>query len=231
MLLFCHVKEMSEWMARIIRKCSTIGSPTSISNTWLIGHSLGAHLVGYTAKSLSERGHKVKKVIGLDPSGRFAITSILSDACFCELYKEQVRIFPLSLSGPFFAKSIVTGKCHGIQSGYANQTVIFYTNPGELGTEHFDTADVHILSNSKHNFCQNGCDCSDFMCNHFYASKTLLNVLVRRQQLKATYLSDGKGKAARVSIYDRMQPGLYDLIASNNPILKESNKFHEKIEL
>lgn len=192
LLIFCHANTISQWMARVIKKCSTFGTSSSMSNTWLIGHSLGAQFVGYTAKSLSESGARVKKVIGLDPCG------------------------------PFFAKSDGNGKCHGIQVGQADHTMIFYTNPKGLGTEPTDSADVRILCNSKTDFCQHGCDCNHLTCNHFYATRTLYEALVKGNHLKAMSLSNEKNGSARVSIYEEMQSGLYDLDSSENPSLHMS---------
>lgn len=162
-----------------------------MSNTWLIGHSLGAQFIGYTAKMLNKSGERVKKVIGLDPCG------------------------------PFFAIKGAKGKCHGIQLGQADHTMIFYTNPNGLGTEPTESADVRILCNRKANFCQHGCDCNHLTCNHFYATKTLYSALVNGHPLEAT-LETAPDNNAQVSIYDEMQAGLYDLDSNSNPTLHMS---------
>lgn len=194
LLIFCHAKVISSWMAHVIKKCSAFGAATSMSNTWLIGHSLGAQFIGFTAKSLNKSGHRVKKVIGLDPCG------------------------------PFFAKNGLNGKCHGIENGQADQTIIFYTNPHGLGTEPTDSADVRILCNRKNNFCQLGCDCKHLTCNHFYATNTLYAALVQGNHLQATCLTNQLNGTARISIYDEMSPGLYDLDSNQNPLLQTSIK-------
>lgn len=185
-------------MAKIINKCSKHGASTSKSNTWLIGHSLGAQFAGFTAKKLSKTGSKVEKLIGLDPSG------------------------------PLFAKN-ENGKCHGIEKGHADQTMHFITNPGQLGVENVDIADVHILCNSKREFCQPGCNCNDMMCNHFYARGALFEALVQRKQLQAQHVRD-KTEIAHVSIFDKMKPGVYDLDSYEILTLKVATSY-EKNEL
>lgn len=202
LLVFCHMKKISEWMANAMKMCSTIGSSTSISNTWLIGHSLGAQFVGYTAESLFKSGLIVNRLIGLDPSG------------------------------PLFNKYFVRGKCHGIQLGHANQTMIFYTNPGGLGAEfQSDSVDIRVLCNSEKEFCQHGCDCNNLICNHIYATATLFTALVKRHRLEATYLDDTKNAVEQVSLYDKMRSGLYDLDSNRNPTLQKEMKKHSSDEL
>lgn len=123
LLLFCNMNQVSQWLAKILKECSKIGYSTSAENTWLIGHSIAAQFMGQIAQILFKIHQlRVEKLIGLDPSG------IL------------------------FANKNTDGKCHGIQKGNANQTIIFFTNPEGLGTNDLALGDVGILCNKKKNF-------------------------------------------------------------------------------
>lgn len=197
------MNRIGDWMTQILRKCSTIGHSTLITNTWLIGHSLGAQFFGNVAQNLLKIDEQqVGKVIGLDPSG------------------------------PLFVSKNANGKCHGIQKGYANQTIIFSTNPGQLGAQ-TALGDVGILCNKRKKFCQNGCECNDSLCNHFYAAHTLLPKLVQVIPLKANYLSGNteEKEDANISIYEHMKAGLYDLDIDTNCELKKTMSKHEIDEL
>lgn len=188
---------ISEWMAKVIKTCSTIASSTSISNTWLIGHSLGAQYSGYTAKNLNKPLSKVEKVIGLDPAG------------------------PL-----FFDKSN-NGKCQGIQKEYAIDTMVFMTNPGELGIKNYKLASVNVHVNKEKNYCQYGCQCNDMRCNHLYAAKTLLSALAEGNELDAVILTNKimNETKHKITIYKSMQPGIYDLESDNNPSLQRARSY------
>lgn len=203
LLLFCHMNRIGDWMTHILRKCSTIGHSTLFANTWFIGHSLGAQFLGRVAQKLQKVDkQQVGKLIGLDPSG------------------------------PLFVSKNANGKCHGIQKGYANQTIIFFTNPGQLGTQ-TALGDVSILCNKKKKFCQNGCECNDSLCNHYYAAHTLLAKLIEAMPLKATHLNGNteEEEVAIISIYEYMKAGLYDLDIDANCELKKTMIKHEIDEL
>lgn len=173
-----------------------------MANTWLIGHSIGAQLIGIVAQRLSKLNQQqIGKVIGMDPAA------------------------------PLFATKTANGKCNGIQRGYANQTIVFYTNPGGLGTENLALGDVNVLCNKKHKFCQHGCKCNDSICNHSYAVSTLLRVLIQAKSLKANHWNDDKMEPKHVSIYKEMMFGLYDLDAYENDELQNSSDKHTRDEL
>lgn len=202
LLLFCHMNQISQWMTQILKECSTIGNSTSAENTWLIGHSVASQLMGQISQNLLKIHHlKVEKLIGLDPSG------IL------------------------FANKNTDGKCHGIQKGSANQTIIFFTNPEGLGTNDLALADVNILCNKKKNFCQIGCDCDDSICNHSYAANNLFGVLVQEIPLKATFSNNNRNETAYISIYEHMKAGSYDLDTDGNYELQNSLGKNRKNEL
>ncbi|XP_055306490.1 phospholipase A1-like [Sitodiplosis mosellana] len=195
------MSKISAWMAKVIETCSTIAPSTSISNTWLIGHSLGSHMIGYTAKSLNKLTSKVEKLIGLDPAG------------------------------PLFIKKFGGGKCQGIQKEYAIDTMVFLTNPGGLGTENDKLAAVNVHVNLEKDYCQYRCQCNSSMCNHIYASTTLFGALARREDLKGTYLADKEREPIHtVTIYKTMKPGVYAIESSKNPSLQQA-KTHAYDEL
>lgn len=196
MLVYCYMDIISEWMAKVIQTCSTIAPSTSISNTWLIGHSLGAQLSGYTAKNLQTETTKVRKLIGLDPAG------------------------------PLFGDNyILPRKCHGIQREYADDTMVFMSNPGVLGTRNNSLAAVNVYINQENDFCQLGCECNDISCKHRYAYK-FLKLLADHEEIHGTKLDDENPDSMySVTMYEKMQPGLYDIESDNNAALEnvESN--------
>lgn len=203
-LLFCHLNTISQWMAKIIQNCSSCGLSTSISNTWLLGHSLGAQIIGMIAQFLNQSGSKLEKIIGLD------------------------------VAGPLFAQKVGSGKCHGIQKDIANHVVIFSTNPGGLGTESAKLANVHVTINQDKQFCQYGCDCNDSVCNHIYAAKTLLAALVDDEPLEGTHrLGNNENNHIskhKVTIYEPMKPGLYNIESDHNPSLQKQFKYRDLVD-
>lgn len=192
---------ISTWMAKVIETCAVHGESTSVSNTWLIGHSLGAQFSGETAKRLQESGSKVHKVIGLDPAG------------------------------VLFQNDYQNGKCHGIQRDHAEQTMIFITNPGILGVNSPDLASVSVECNKHNGFCQDGCNCLSMTCNHFYASKELFAALVEGKTLKGKCVTQSGSRSASISIYDQMEPGKYEMNAADNPhmLQKSTEKGHDEL--
>lgn len=202
-LLFCHMNAISAWMAKCLRNCATIAPSTSISNTWMIGHSVGAQFMGSTAKHLIDFGEKLEKLIGLDPAS------------------------------PLFMDKFDGGKCQGIAPDFAHQTMIFLTNPGSLGIDHTNLANVNVYCNMKKGFCQYGCECNNPMCNHFYVSQTLFDTLADGTPLIASYLNDERleNVVHKVTIYETMKSGLYDIDSDNNPTLQKLITKRENDEL
>lgn len=200
-LLFCHMKAISDWMAKVIKNCATIAPSTAVSNSWFVGHSLGAQFSGLTAQSLSKSGLKVEKLVALDPA------AVL-----------------------FADKKSRSGKCHGIVKDHASQTMVFMTNPGVLGIDDYRLGDVNVLCNQKKSFCQHGCPCNSSVCNHIYATKTLFEALVDGAPLNANYLSE-TDKNAKVSIYETMEHGLYNIESDHNSALQKKFNYRDVSEL
>lgn len=75
-----------------------------LQSTHLIGHSLGAHLLGYAARTARSRGHVVSRVTGLDPAGPgfFPLNVFLTplnfrDADFVDIIHTDIIVFGGSL--------------------------------------------------------------------------------------------------------------------------------------
>lgn len=187
-LVFCHIDAITKWMGNRIIDSSANGFTAPIERTWKIGHSLGVHFSTYTAEYVfSKTGRKMYNMIAMDPAG------------------------------PFFAAEQSPGRCQSLMIDYFHNSTAIYTNPNLLGTGHFNNAHVKILSNSKKNFCQHGCEKCDAICCHSYAPQNIFDKLIKKQQLSAKYLSGTDEPFRNVTMFERMEHGFYDLAPDYNP--------------
>lgn len=62
-ITLCLISKMSEFFAHLLLEC------VEIEKLDLIGHSMGAQIVGYISQQLVANGRRVNTVIGLDPAG------------------------------------------------------------------------------------------------------------------------------------------------------------------
>lgn len=176
-ITLCLIGKISEFFAHIMEKCVVV------EKLQLIGHSMGAQIIGYVSQHLALRGRIVNKVIGLDPAG------------------------------PGYEMGL---RCQGIQTGFSNYSMIFHSNPCQLGTCDFSFGDTNVLLNPNRGYCQPNCTC--FLnpgCSHSYVTAEFLK-LAHGSQLPATYtqfhpLIPGFGEATQLTIYQNARPGYYVL--------------------
>lgn len=180
-ITLCLIGKISQFFAHLMTKCVVI------EKLELIGHSMGAQIVGYVSQHLASNGRLVNRVIGLDPAGPGYETGL---------------------------------RCQGIQRGYSNYSMVFHSNPCQLGTCDFSYGDTNVLLNPGRNYCQPNCTC--FLnpgCSHSYATSVFMK-LAQKAQLPATYtqinpIIPGFGQAATFTIYQNMRPGYYVLNTYN----------------
>lgn len=116
-------------------------------------------------------------------------------------------------AGPIFERGL---RCQGIQTECAKYSMVFHSNPCQLGTCDFSFGDVNVLINPTRSYCQPNCTC--FLnpgCSHSYVNRIFL-VLTQKTTLLATYTYffpyiPGWGETATVTIYEMMRTGFYVL--------------------
>lgn len=179
---------------------STNGVLARIEKTWLIGHSLGAHYNGYTAQYVFDKtNQKFYYILSMDPAG------------------------------PFFQAENRSGRCQGMHKHdeFVHNSTAIYTNPNFLGTSNYNIAKVKILSNSKEKFCQKGCKNCDAICCHSYAPQFIFDKLIRKTPILAKYLDENDEPLRKLTIFNLMENGFYDLAPDYNPGIFD--KTHEEL--
>lgn len=182
-ITLCLMSKIAELFAYLLHEC------VAIEKLDLIGHSMGAQIVGYISQLLSQHlnGRRVNRVIGLDPAG------------------------------PGFQTGL---RCHGIQSGYTMNSMVFHTNPCQLGTCDFNHGDINVLVNPNHGYCQPNCTCFlNPSCSHSYSTILFLK-LALNTQLPAIYtpfnpITPGFGEPRLLTIYQNIPNGFYVLNTYN----------------
>lgn len=174
-ITLCLIGKITDFFAHLLNNCVVVEEMD------LIGHSIGAQLIGYVAQHLKSRGRQVNTAIGLDPAG------------------------------PGYEFGL---RCQGIQTGCAKYSMVFHSNPCQLGTCDFTFGDVNVLLNPIHTYCQPGCTC--FLnpgCSHSYVLQ-VFRELTQKIPLYATFTAfnpalPGLGEPVLVTIYQNMKPGYY----------------------
>lgn len=181
-ITLCLLDKIVDFIALLLTKC------VKIETLQLIGHSLGAQLVGYLAQHIkATSGEQVQKVFGLDPAG------------------------------PGFGLGL---RCQGIQNWYANYSMVFHSNPCQLGTCDLTFGDTNVLINPSRGYCQPNCRSQCFLnpgCSHSYVVQVFLR-LAKKQTLSAVYTRFypiTPGKLETLSIYHNLYPGYYILDTYN----------------
>lgn len=194
-LSYCYLDDMADWMAEQMINCATNGVAAGIENTILVGHSMGAQYSGYT-------GQKVMELSG----------------------KKLFKIITLDAAGPFYADDSVSGRCQGMEPDIAEQTIAIYTSPGVVGTDKMDTAQTNIQCNANENFCQEGTNCQPILC-HSYAINPIFDLMVHQAPLQAIYLNSSCQLMRRVSFYNRMEVGTFNMEAADNRALLNPDEY------
>lgn len=180
-ITLCLMSKIAELFAYLLHEC------VAIEKLDLIGHSMGAQIVGYISQLLALNGRRINRVIGLDPAG------------------------------PGFQTGL---RCHGIQSGYTMNSMVFHTNPCQLGTCDFNHGDINVLVNPNHGYCQPNCTCFlNPSCSHSYSTILFLK-LALNTQLPAIYtpfnpITPGFGEPRLLTIYQNIPNGYYVLNTYN----------------
>lgn len=121
------------------------------------------------------------------------------------------RMIGLDPAGPGFGQGL---RCQGIQSSYANYSIVFHSNPCQLGTCDMTFGDTNVLVNPNRGYCQPNCTCYlNPGCAHSYILKAFLQ-LAKKQTFTATYTPYYPlipGESEQLSIYQNMKPGYYVL--------------------
>lgn len=180
-ITLCLLGKIADLFARLLHGC------VAIEKLELIGHSMGAQIVGYISQYLAANGRRVNRVIGLDPAG------------------------------PGFDTGL---RCQGIQSGYAMNSMVFHTNPCQLGTCDFNYGENYVLVNPNRGYCQPNCTCFlNPSCSHSYSTILFLQ-LALNAQLPAIYtrfnpIFPGLGEPRLLTIYENIPNGYYVLNSFN----------------
>lgn len=62
-ITLCLISKIADFFAFLLREC------VAIEKLELIGHSMGAQIVGYISQLLAANGRRVNRIVGLDPAG------------------------------------------------------------------------------------------------------------------------------------------------------------------
>lgn len=196
-LTFCYLNAITKWMANRVIDCAKNDITPSIENTIFVGHSLGAQFSGHTCQKIfNKTGKKCLKVTALDPAG------------------------------PFYSNDNMSAQCQGIMPNVATQTMAIYTNPGSLGTNKFDVAQVNIFVNKNQKFCQHNVTMCDPIRNHVYSTDPIFHLLAVEAPLRAIYLNDSNKIFKNVTFYGKMTWGRYDLEATDNAPLRNPSEYY-----
>lgn len=123
----------------------------------------------------------------------------------------------LDPAGPAFGSGL---RCQGIETGCAEYSMVFHSNPCQLGTCDFSFGDVNVLLNPFQSYCQPDCTC--FLnpgCSHTYVTKVFLE-LTQKVPLQSTYAPFFPfifewGETTTLTIYETMKSGYYILNTYN----------------
>lgn len=197
-IVHCYLKYITDWNAHRIVDGVKSGFFPSTDKIHHIGHSLGAHFIGYIAEEVNKKlGKKLGILVGLDPAG------------------------------PCFANNFTAGRRPGISKWIAEYTIVFNTDAGRFGTSKTDVAHVNILSNSYENFFQNGGLTFDFVFHHNYATQ-LFHLAINGAPLFARFPCHSNFEFKNITIFNdiRMADGTYCLEANDNEAMLDIDRYY-----
>lgn len=142
--------------------------------------------------------------------------------------KTPSKIFALDPAGVGFSSI----RCEGLRNGTAKYTVVFHSNPGEVGTADLSVGDAIFLFNPQNGYVQPNCDPNDRPCNHNDMRRVFLQ-LSQNKTITGTRLENGlqtpgimdftgkhfphcDGSNEALTIYTEMKKGIYCVDNSNS---------------